>query len=331
MMPRLTALSIAAFVSLAAYSGNARPVVVTSAQAPALPAPRWGHATTFDSDRNVVLVFGGTADGRVPLRDLWAWDGRQWTRLGNDSGPSARDAAVLAYDSNRKRVVMYGGRSSTEAALHDTWEWDGTRWSLRDTIGIGGRVHAVGTYDAERKQTLVYGGVSPQGEFLSDSWTWDGQRWTQAEKSQGIIRAPSGMAFDPVGRRVRMLAHARDTSGEFRNADLLEWDGRSWTTVPTSRLVTEPIQPIAITSSGSLVVFMGPTGETWTRARRGVWEKDTSAGPGARSAHTLVYDSARRRVVLFGGGDQQGRFGDTWEWDGERWDFRGPIGPTRSR
>lgn len=49
----------------------------------------------------------------------------------------------------------------------------------------------------------------------------------------------------------------------------------------------------------------------------------------ARSSHAMAYDSARGRVVLFGG---QGS-SDTWEWDGNDWTLRSPNNspPARSR
>src|SRR5207247_577924 len=40
--------------------------------------------------------------------------------------------------------------------------------------------------------------------------------------------------------------------------------------------------------------------------------------PSARAYHAMTYDSARGRVVLFGGYDGSYR-GDTWEWDGSAW------------
>jgi len=41
--------------------------------------------------------------------------------------------------------------------------------------------------------------------------------------------------------------------------------------------------------------------------------------PPVREAHALAYDSARERVVLFGGWGDSGQLGDTWEWDGVKW------------
>jgi hypothetical protein len=55
----------------------------------------------------------------------------------------------------------------------------------------------------------------------------------------------------------------------------------------------------------------------WTRRLPGT-------SPSARYQHTMVYDSARRRVVLFGAGPRIFR-NDTWEWDGNDWQLRIPA------
>jgi hypothetical protein len=49
--------------------------------------------------------------------------------------------------------------------------------------------------------------------------------------------------------------------------------------------------------------------------------------PGVRNAHAMVYDSVRKRVVLFGGADASTVRGDTWEWDGRRWRLVSLTGP----
>jgi hypothetical protein len=33
----------------------------------------------------------------------------------------------------------------------------------------------------------------------------------------------------------------------------------------------------------------------------------------------MVYDPSRKRVVLFGGSNEEGSLNDTWEWDGKKW------------
>ncbi|RKH14236.1 hypothetical protein D7V77_39905 [Corallococcus sp. CA041A] len=55
--------------------------------------------------------------------------------------------------------------------------------------------------------------------------------------------------------------------------------------------------------------------------------------PSIRKDFATVYDSARQRVVLFGGFDvQQGQpLNDTWEWDGTNWEQKSPAIAPRSR
>jgi hypothetical protein len=48
---------------------------------------------------------------------------------------------------------------------------------------------------------------------------------------------------------------------------------------------------------------------------------------GARNAHAMAYDAARGRVTLFGGADEGSVRGDTWGWDGKRWQQLATEGP----
>src|SRR6185369_2919428 len=45
----------------------------------------------------------------------------------------------------------------------------------------------------------------------------------------------------------------------------------------------------------------------------------------SRFGQALAYDAARERVVLFGGSDTSGYFGDTWTWDGQQWTEEHPA------
>jgi hypothetical protein len=64
-----------------------------------------------------------------------------------------------------------------------------------------------------------------------------------------------------------------------------------------------------------------PFDEPWSwRGKR--WERLAGTGPVARSLSAAVYDTRRKRVVLFGGVGNKGYEelkGDTWEWDGRSW------------
>jgi hypothetical protein len=56
------------------------------------------------------------------------------------------------------------------------------------------------------------------------------------------------------------------------------------------------------------------------------WIQVVQQGPSPRQRHSMAYDSARGRLVLFGGHDGNLR-GDTWEWDGASWTLAATTGP----
>ena len=58
--------------------------------------------------------------------------------------------------------------------------------------------------------------------------------------------------------------------------------------------------------------FWAWDGTTWTSV-------SPAAMPSARWSHGMTSDSARQRIVLFGGYDTQAARADTWEWNGTQW------------
>jgi hypothetical protein len=109
---------------------------------------------------------------------------------------------------------------------------------------------------------------------------------------------------------------------------------------------TEEVQTPSGVSSGRLqhalaydevrresVMFAGATDlgvgltlsdETW------VWDgavwtlQNSQQSPQARSRHSIVFDSAREKAVLFGGTGNGFILGDTWTWNGSGWSLENP-------
>ena len=90
------------------------------------PPARARHALAFDRRAGVVLLYGGSREGRQ-FDDLWQWDGVRWTEIKLTSPtPGKRDLHVMAYDAARGKTVLYGGTGAK--VMDDTWEWDGRQW-----------------------------------------------------------------------------------------------------------------------------------------------------------------------------------------------------------
>lgn len=78
--------------------------------------------------------------------------------------------------------------------------------------------------------------------------------------------------------------------------------------------------------------FSSSSSETW-RWSGSTWTLATLSGPAGRNGHCMAYDSARARIVLFGGqgiptgGPGNTLYNDTWEWDGTSWSLVATNGP----
>ena len=91
-------------------------------------------------------------------------------------------------------------------------------------------------------------------------------------------------------------------------------------------------------SRRKIVMFGGATipatasiNETW-EIDGASWTRVADTNPPGRDHHTLVYDEARHRTVLFGGGTfEKGKpyqlREETWEWDGTTWKQIAASGP----
>ena len=62
-----------------------------------------------------------------------------------------------------------------------------------------------------------------------------------------------------------------------------------------------------------------------------LWTQKQDIGPSPRSSASMTFDSARSKIVLFGGNDFDNLEGlnDTWEWDGSYWTQKSNIGPAK--
>lgn len=71
------------------------------------PAYRGRFALAHHPVEKVTYLFSGLSAERKELRDLWKWDGRQWTKIDFKDGPSMRNSAHLVFGNNQ--LFLYGG------------------------------------------------------------------------------------------------------------------------------------------------------------------------------------------------------------------------------
>lgn len=289
------------------------------------PAGRQFAAMSYDSRRSRIVLFGGSVAYPSAFSDTWEWDGATWIHRTSALSPPGLLGAAIAYDPGRGRSVLFGGATSAGATTAGTWEWDGSAWVQKSpVVSPPARVFSAMAYDSARHRVIMFGG-NGSGSDLADTWQFDGTTWTQLfPTTSPAARFGAAMAFDSV--RGRIVLFGGRGSG-LRLGDTWEWNGTSWTqrsssSAPYARfwhsMVFDSKRGRTILFGGDFVrpYALGPINDTWQW--NGIqWTQDwTSAAPSPRAGHSMAYDVAVGRSVLFGGTNEvapQSFYNDTWE------------------
>jgi hypothetical protein len=297
-----------------------------------MPPHRRHQALTYDAASKRVVLYGGqhlVSNSDTPvLDDLWAWDGRAWTRLAASTGIGMIGHKLFADGAGG--LVAAGnprapGRFSPPNARAVTARWDGKQWVPTVADSTPERESAAGAFDSRRKRFVLFGGLVGS-RFSEDTWEFDGQRWHRAATNGPPPLLGAAMAYDEQ-RQTMVLFGGLDTTGHKYN-DTWEWNGARWTrassTGPSPRFGAGMAYDAARRET---ILFAGvdsanqKLNDTWRWDGRSWRRAETAVAPPVRSEGYMAFDAARRVVVMFGGEGAQvvPTLGDTWEWDGTRW------------
>ena len=240
---------------------------------------------------------------------------------------------MIAYDESRQRVVLFGGYDEESATyLGDTWEWDGGQWHFMTDTGPGPRVHTSVAYDGKLQHVMLLGGHRRDGD-TRDTWQWDGVAWQEVFDPNKRPRARNGqgLAYDSRHRKLVMFGGGATGNTQAYSdtwaSSVPDWKRRLHAGGPGGRFpynafAYDRAQGLTVQYSGLCV-----TSDTWGFDGF-TWAMLPGAVPTPRAGPGIAYDSARHRLVLYGGDDcGLGAPADTWEWDGSDWQQVATSGP----
>jgi hypothetical protein len=202
------------------------------------------------------------------------------------------------------------------------------------------RAHHAMVYDQANRVVLLSGGRTPleagrRFRFFNDVWAFDGTRWRFVDTS-GAELSGFRLAFDADKNRVVSFGGFLGRAGV---GDLRVLDAGRWRTLGTHPELTASEPGFVYDSRRKRFVMFGGSyskaGDAgWILDDAG-WTRITAAGPPPRQAHAMEYDEHRGRVVVFGGlgardtpNQRPPILGDTWEFDGARWERLTVEGPS---
>ncbi|MBI1824935.1 MAG: hypothetical protein HY287_14520 [Planctomycetes bacterium] len=283
------------------------------------PQGRTELAMASDTDRNVVVLFGGTTFVTGSWGDCWESSGSGWS-LRTSGSPSPRGNGGMVFDVARHVSLLAGG-----SGTKDTWGWDGVNWNFFTRFGTPDLTGQAMDYDSFRSVAVMFGGGVDQSQFSSSLTEWNGSGWASYTGPRPSARTNAAMAFDSRRGVSVLFGGASPTHVAF--VDTWEWDGTSF----TQRDVSGPpggAYAMAYDERRGVAVLFGwsTAAETW-EFDGNAWTKIIPEGgsPQSRYGHRMVYDSAAGVVLLSGGGVNNGSLSDIWSWNGKRWNLEGNL------
>jgi hypothetical protein len=179
------------------------------------PEPRYAPGLAYDTERDVVVVFGG-ACYEIPFGDTLelgaSWSDPCTEQACLDSVPAPRSSMAMAYDAARRETVVFGG-TLAEGQSDETFTWNGSRWTARNpATKPSARAGARMVFVSDRQRLVLFGGWDLT-TTLADTWEWDGTNWHLLASTGPPDRQRPALAYDSTRRRLVMFGGIRGTAG----------------------------------------------------------------------------------------------------------------------
>jgi hypothetical protein len=202
-----------------------------------------------------------------------------WQHLDFPVLPSPRVGSTLVLNPINNIALLFGGINAAAGELNDLWLTNGLSWLQFHTPHSPDPRTHVSLAYDEEHQRAVLFGGFGGGEYLGDTWLFDGIDWIQQQPTVSPSPRTHASMVYDPARKVTILFGGLANNGEFDEAVNEMW---IW------------------------------DGETWQ-------QQFPATLPPARWGAAMVYDQARKSILLFGGTPVAGFLQDTWLWNGAAW------------
>ncbi len=285
------------------------------------PSPRGGAMLTCDTQRQRLVMWGGSSGSIASTRETWEWDGINWSQqLPLIPGQTTPTIPGQAFDAARGETILFTG--------FETWAWNGSAWALRGPP-VSRRTGTAMTYDRMRKRCVLFGGRSNSIMAQDDTWEWNGVYWAERLPAvRPLRRMDHSMVYDSHRGVVLLFGGDIGLVWPSGRDDLWSWDGSNWvelvsSTRPTARCLSamsfDTQRGKAVLFGGNGGLFVGETDDTWEWNGNNWIQRIAVTSPPARYGHAMAFDERRGVTVMVGGQAAGAKFNDTWEWDGFDW------------
>jgi hypothetical protein len=208
-----------------------------------------------------------------------------WQRLDFAVLPSPRIGSSLTLNPINQIALLFGGYNATAGELNDLWLTDGLSWLQFHTPHSPEPRTGASLAYDEERQRAVLFGGIGGGAYLGDTWLFNGIDWLQQQPPVSPSPRTTASMAYDPEHNVIIMFGGLVDTGEYDEAVDEMW---IW------------------------------DGETWQ-------QQFPALSPPARWGAVMVYDQARKSILLFGGTPGGGFWEDTWLWNGASWLEQHPL------
>ncbi len=306
----------------------------TKLEVGASPAARYSAGMAYDSDRDVVVLFGGigyAADNKTNenLFDTWEFDGTSWHQLGvTSSGPKVAKP-IMEYDPSRKQMLLVGVNESSAPVMYiqnpetSAWAAPSPAPEKLPTCTNEGAM----AYQSHVQKIAFLGGICISDTPAADEvWEWNGSNWVKVTTTTVDRATGTAFYYDQLTSRITMFGGVtfgtttpRSTVQTYANG---LWGFNLITYRPRPRSLagmstTDPTTGEIWLYGGLNEYSSGYNGDFWRYAGNGQWHPILVEGTGSPTASCVTpqatFDSNRSRWILSCYGSE------LYEWDGATW------------
>lgn len=209
----------------------------------------------------------------------------KWRQISNLNLPPAYVGSALVYNAKDQTALLIGGTNASTGYLIDIWSFSGIQWERRQISARPTARYGLSlAWDEARQMAVLFGGID-NGKLLGDTWLFDGTEWYQKQPlTAPSPRVHASLAYEAERCMTILFGGLANTGWKYLEA----------------------------------------LNEMWVWDGKNWQQQFPIDLPPARFGTSMVYDRARRVILLFGGGSGGGMLDDTWVWDGVNWKEQRP-------
>jgi hypothetical protein len=304
----------------------------TWTQIPALnpPSARREHVMTYDSKRNITLLFGGYDSKYENDIYLFNYSDSTWTRLDPATPPEAVGGAAMVFDPANDETFLFGGYKNDDYTTHHwyTYNYSQNAWTNKTALTAPHpRSSQMVAYDRAADEILMVWGVYDDSYFSGfDNETWayniSNQKWRYVDAGFPMARWTIPLFYNTHNETAivfelgspAMYVYNRTTS----RWDTITINGITPDLLVNTKLVYDPIHNEAICFGGLDIDYKGdrfPHNNTYIFNFTTLsWTNVTSLpAPCVRTSSAGAFDGRTGNAVFFGGMNEGvSAYNDTW-------------------